>query len=145
LLLALLLILGGCGAATPTATPAATATSVAAAPANLAGTRWRLVSYGPADSPTAALPQQDVTLEFNQGNQISGSAGCNSYSGTATIAGETVKVGPLMSTKMACANQAANTQETVFLMALQAGQSIKVVGATLTIGFPAGVLTFSQQ
>ena len=43
-------------------------------------------------------------------DQVSGSAGCNTYSGGYTIDGTTIKIGPLASTQKACADEAVNTQ-----------------------------------
>ncbi|MHA4835119.1 META domain-containing protein [Sphingopyxis sp. MSC1_008] len=66
-------------------------------PTELAGTNWSFVSIGgvpvAADRPTA--------LQFN-GNRLSGSAGCNRFSGTYAVDGGTLKAGPLMATEMAC-------------------------------------------
>lgn len=66
-------------------------------PTELAGTNWSFVSIGgvavTADRPTA--------LQFD-GNRLSGSAGCNRFSGTYSVDGGTLKAGPLMATEMAC-------------------------------------------
>lgn len=66
-------------------------------PTGLAGTSWSFVSIGgvavAADRPTA--------LQFD-GNRLSGSAGCNRFSGTYSVDGGTLKAGPLMATEMAC-------------------------------------------
>ena len=66
-------------------------------PTELAGTNWTFVSIGgvavAADRPTA--------LQFD-GNRLSGSAGCNRFSGTYKVDGGTLKAGPLMATEMAC-------------------------------------------
>jgi len=66
-------------------------------PTGLAGTSWSFVSIGGApvvaDRPTA--------LQFD-GNRLSGSAGCNRFSGTYSVGGGTLKAGPLMATEMAC-------------------------------------------
>ncbi len=66
-------------------------------PTGLAGTNWSFVSIGgvavTADRPTA--------LQFD-GNRLSGSAGCNRFSGTYSVDGATLKAGPLMATEMAC-------------------------------------------
>jgi heat shock protein HslJ len=66
-------------------------------PTELAGTNWSFASIGgvavAADRPTA--------LQFD-GNRLSGSAGCNRFSGTYSVDGGTLKAGPLMATEMAC-------------------------------------------
>ena len=66
-------------------------------PETLAGSNWAFVSIGgvsvAADRPTS--PQFD-------GNRLSGSAGCNRFSGGYAVDGGTLKAGPLMATEMAC-------------------------------------------
>ena len=70
-------------------------------PTGLAGTNWTFVSIGGvavgADRPTA--------LQFD-GNRLSGSAGCNRFSGSYSVDGGTLKAGPLMATEMACPGMA---------------------------------------
>lgn len=66
-------------------------------PDTLAGSSWTFVSIGgvavAADRPTA--------LQFD-GDRLSGSAGCNRFSGRYTTADGTLTAGPLMATEMAC-------------------------------------------
>ena len=66
-------------------------------PETLAGSNWAFVSIGgvsvAADRPTS--------LQFD-GNRLSGSAGCNRFSGGYAVDGGTLKAGPLMATEMAC-------------------------------------------
>ena len=51
---------------------------------------------------------------------MTGSAGCNTFTGSVAIDGSTLEVGPLATTRMACADPAVGEQETAFLQALQA-------------------------
>ena len=144
LLLALLLLVGGCGDRAPTPIPV-TPTTVSSIPANLVGIEWKLVSYGPASAPTAALPQTEVTLEFEQNGKISGSAGCNGYFGSVTIDGEKLlQTSPVGNTVMGCVDKAVTAQETAFLEAFYEVESIKVVDSTLTLGYPDGELVFTK-
>jgi heat shock protein HslJ len=66
-------------------------------PDTLAGSNWSFVSIGgvpvAADRPTA--------LQFD-GNRLSGSAGCNRFSGGYAVSDGVLKAGPLMATEMAC-------------------------------------------
>jgi putative lipoprotein len=59
---------------------------------------WRVVSIGATALPTDGSP----TLEVADG-RVFGHSGCNRYSGSLTINQERLLVGPLISTKMACA------------------------------------------
>ncbi|WP_250433353.1 META domain-containing protein [Hanstruepera flava] len=57
----------------------------------------------------------DLTVSFNDSlKTIAGYSGCNRFSGTYETTGNTLKIGPLASTKMACTPD-RNTVETQFL------------------------------
>jgi putative lipoprotein len=67
-----------------------------------------------------------LTTEFGATNQLSGSAGCNSYSGTYTVQGESLTISsPLAVTMMACAPDVM-AQEAVFLANLKAAKGYKL-------------------
>lgn len=83
-------------------------------PDTLAGSNWSFVSIGGApvakDRPTA--------LQFD-GARLSGSAGCNRFSGRYTAADGNLTAGPLMATEMACPG-AGMVQENVFFKLMAA-------------------------
>ncbi len=87
------------------------------APATLAGTVWRLTELnGRAPIPGG----ETLTLMFDPaGSRASGNGGCNQFNGPYTQAGASLRLGPLVSTRRACANAAANAQETSYLRALE--------------------------
>jgi heat shock protein HslJ len=93
--LALSAVLAGCAAASP---PAAVRLEKAAAMpvTSLANTRWTGVVDGTPDPRT--LPR----LEFMQ-DRVAGFTGCNMLSGAWRMEGGTIRVGPLVTTKRACA------------------------------------------
>ena len=64
---------------------------------------------------------------------MSGNATCNTYNGPVKIAGNLITIGPLVSTKMACASDALNAQETAFLTALQATETYDIRGNRLEL------------
>jgi len=66
-------------------------------PTGIAGTNWTFVSIGG----TPVVADRPTALQFD-GNRLSGSAGCNRFSGTYSVDGSTLKAGPLMATEMAC-------------------------------------------
>lgn len=127
------------------AAPEEAAPAEAGAPA-LEGTNWLLESFASADGQaTAALEGVQVTALFADG-QVSGSAGCNNYSGGYTVDGSSLTVGPLVSTMMACIGPVMD-QETAYLTALQSAASYAIVDGTLQISDAAGqvVLTYGVQ
>lgn len=66
---------------------------------DLAGTRWVLEELG-----GTTLVDVEPTLAFGGDGTVSGSAGCNTFSGTYALDGTTLSFGPLATTKMACAD-----------------------------------------
>jgi heat shock protein HslJ len=90
----------------------------------LGGTKWR----------AEAIDGQNVgervesTLEFVAPDKVAGRGGCNQFGGPALVSGNTVRFGPLFSTKMACAENAVMEQEARYLTALESTGSFRVDG-----------------
>jgi heat shock protein HslJ len=85
--------------------------------ADLDGTTWTLLELS-EDQP--ALADTEVTLSF-AGDQLSGSAGCNNYTGSFSLGADNpfvLTTGPIAATKMACPDPILN-QENAYLNALQ--------------------------
>jgi putative lipoprotein len=142
----LLTLLAACGAAeptggSPTATPA-TATPAGSAAAGPLGT-WRLTTL--AGQPV--LGATPLTLVLDASGQASGNGGCNQFSSTATLSETTIAFTPIMSTKMACADNSLNSQETAYLTALQSAAAWKLDGASLTLsdGQGTAMAVFTRQ
>jgi heat shock protein HslJ len=64
----------------------------------LPGSAWEVTAYA-EQTPLADHP---ITFEFDAEGNISGNASCNRFGGACTIEGNTIKVGPLRSTRRAC-------------------------------------------
>jgi len=90
-------------------------------PDTLAGSNWTFVSIGGV--PVAA--DRPTSLSFD-GARLSGSAGCNRFSGRYTADGRTLTTGPLIATEMACPGTGV-TQEQAFF---------KLMAGPVSIGFP---------
>ena len=112
-------VLASCGddsdSSDATAAPAAQSASTDDA---LTATSWEL-SELPSDSGTTldAAAGAAATLEFSDGN-LSGSTGCNDFSGTYTVDGDslTIELGPM--TQRACTDTALQAQETTIVARL---------------------------
>ena len=86
-----------------------------------------------------------VTMAFVEG-RVSGRAGCNVYSGPVEIGAGTMKVGPLISTKMACVDNGLMQQESVYLNALRSAQRFSFGGdGKLTIATATGPLVYHGE
>lgn len=59
---------------------------------------WRLIGFGDATEPG----EVEITLRVEADGTVSGTSGCNRYSGAWTPGDGGAKVGPLAATKMAC-------------------------------------------
>lgn len=78
-----------------------------------------------------------VTLSFADG-RVSGRGGCNLYSGPVEYGDGSLKVGALISTKMACMANGVMQQETTYLTTLEAARSYGNQNGRLVISTPSG-------
>lgn len=95
----------------------------------LVGPTWQVTDYADPRNTTGmttVLKDTTLTAIFGADNTLSGAAGCNSYSGTYLLEGDSLMIpGPLATTMMACAEEVM-AQETVFLTNLQAVAGYKI-------------------
>ena len=83
-----------------------------------------------------------VTLSFAEG-RVSGRGGCNLYSGTVEYGKGAIKIGPLISTKMACAEDGLMQQESAYLTTLQGAERYSVgEDGKLTISTRTGAIVY---
>ena len=102
-----------------------------AAMAAIAGTTWQ--SEGAA------------TLKVEADGQVSGSTGCNRYSGSAELGnGMSIRFGPLATTKMACKGPLMAAEQ-AFIAALENARSYRFEAGNLLLldGSGAVVATFT--
>jgi len=106
----------------------ASAQAKTAAAISLAGTSWVLESI-----PDFTLEQtrKPVTLLFGTDNHISGNGGCNRYGGDYTQSGDSLSIGHLLSTKMACTP--GMETESHLMYALQEANRATVTGGKLEL------------
>ena len=136
LMLLVALPLGACASSTDTG-------SGGTPPPSLAGTAWDLAQYAPAGT-TELTPVPDgvtPTAEFTE-DQVSGSGGCNRFSGGYTTDGDTIEIGPLASTAMACIGDAGQV-ETDYLARLDEAATYAITDGTLTMSDGTGQVVLS--
>jgi len=111
-------------------------------PAGLPGTSWLVVNYNNGkEAVVGLLTGSEISLNFGADGQVSGSSGCNRYSGGYEATGTALKVGPLASTQMACDKPAGvMEQEQQYLAALQNAATFEIAGDTLTIRDASGAM-----
>jgi len=74
---------------------------------------------------TGLIDRSRITIEFLEDNRMAGRASCNRYTGSYQLRGEGIAVGPLASTRMACAPALMN-QEDRFLRLLGEVISVRI-------------------
>ncbi len=100
--------------------------------------RWILESYssGGLNSP---LPGTEITARFGADGSLSGSAGCNSYSGSFTAYDQTLRINPLSSSQVLCQSpEGIMEQEGEFLSLMQRASKMSISTGQLSIFDNAG-------
>lgn len=111
----------------------------------LEGTKWILSSYGPVGDEQPPLAEAPITLAFANQGELFGTSGCNNYFANFTLEGGRIQVGILSQTDMACVAGDVETQESRYLQALAAAQTISLEGETLVLAYADGVLRFVAE
>ena len=133
-----LLLTGSC-VSTAEAIPA---TSRATPTSALTGKTWILTTL----QGKPPVKGTELTIEFTATRSVSGSTGCNRYTGGYRVAGRTIRMTPLATTQRACLEPIAH-QETAFVTALSRARRFAVGGGKLTLetGRGAPLATFKAQ
>ena len=98
----------------------------------LVGTTWTLTTIASGDAVSSVLNGTEVTAEFTADGTVSGSAGCNRYTGSYTWTDDQLSFSALASTKMACADDVM-AQEGAFLASMGEVASFAIEGAQLSL------------
>ncbi len=117
------ILVAACGSSTPSPSPTP-------APDRLDGTSWALESIDDQPLPDG-VADNVPTLAF-AGGSVSGGAGCNTFTGSYTLDGNSLSFGPLAVTAMACEPD-VSAVETAYLAAL-GGVSSWAVPADAAMG-----------
>lgn len=143
--LIIILILPACTSITAgEATPVVETTAPPSTNDGLIGTQWQLVSLGIAGSETPVIAGTTITLGVGADGQATGSGGCNSYGGGYQVQNNTLSFNQIVSTEMACTDQAVMQQEQQYYQALQSASQFELTDNRLTIRYGEGrrVLNF---
>ena len=95
--------------------PAAVPSLAKTASFSLDGSEWLLEDLGGL----GVIDNLQATLTFPEADKVAGNGSCNRFFGPAEVSGDTIKLGPLASTRMMCPESVMN-QETKYINALQA-------------------------
>ena len=104
---------------------------------DLSGTDWKLRAFSLNDVWREPLDDSAVTISFADG-RFSGSAGCNTFLGSYTQAGNQLVISDMGVTQMACEDDLAE-QEALFLEALELANAISFEENSLWIEYGENV------
>lgn len=114
--------------------------------ASLTGVTWHATGYNNGNGGVVSMATgSDPTALFDAAGTVSGDAGCNSFMGPAVVDGSAIKIGPLASTRKACADDAITTQETAYLAALEGSTTYAIHGTKLELRDAGGSLMVSFE
>jgi heat shock protein HslJ len=109
--------------------------------AGLAGSEWRPVSIGAEAWPDDA----DIFVRFEGDGRLAGHGGCNRFMGSYALAGDSIQITPLATTRMACP-EPVMARERLFLAVLEGARRFARdrTELTLTDGEDAVIASFVQ-
>lgn len=136
------LVGAACSYATRSPTsPSSAAGAVALTAENLAGT-WSLVTLQPAGGAQQARPGTATYNVVFENGRISARADCNMCSGSTTLSGNSLTIGPALAcTRAACPTMAF---ESTFESILSGDSTATIDGRALTLTSPRGALRFER-
>jgi heat shock protein HslJ len=114
-------------------------------PEGLAGTNWKVVAYNNGKQAVVSLLSgTEVTMQFATDGRVSGSAGCNQYTGSYTHDGSTLRFSPAAATRRMCARpEGIMEQEQQFLKSLEMVTNAMQEGDKLELRGERGQLVVS--
>ncbi len=95
---------------------------------------WRLAELGGVSAVSGEEGMEPAQIRFELDSaRVSGSGGCNRIFGSLATDADSLRIGPLASTRMACADEAVTRQEMAFIEALENTRRYRISGDTLSL------------
>jgi arginine/lysine/histidine transporter system substrate-binding protein len=102
---------------------------------------WRLVQINGA----AVIPGTELTAVFGDSANLSGSAGCNTYTAGYQVSGNSLSIGPITTTQTICAEPpGVMDQESLYITVLGSATGFEIQGRQLTIRSARGQLVYEN-
>ena len=102
---------------------------------------WEVTSFLQGDGVSSLVEGSRITATFAEGGKLSGSAGCNDYTGTYTLGAGELKITGVSATELACEiPPGVMEQEQAFLAALPRTAGYTLAGRSLTLLTEAGTI-----
>jgi para-nitrobenzyl esterase len=108
----------------------------------LVGTSWTATGYNNGQAAVVSLiAETEITANFGADGQLTGSAGCNTYTAPYQTEGNSITIGPAATTRKACHQpEGVMAQETQYLAALSTAAMYQLRGDTLELRTADGAL-----
>jgi heat shock protein HslJ len=108
----------------------------------LSDTNWNVTGLNNGkQAVVSVITGSTITLNFTGETQVSGNAGCNTYSGGYSATGSTISIGELASTMMACIEpEGVSDQESLYLKALKNSTTFKIENNSLVMRDDSGAM-----
>ncbi len=95
---------------------------------------WQLQSYaGPDGTTVQAVNATTVTASFTLNNGLTGSGGCNQYSGRYLVKETSIVISGITTTKMNCPGNGVMVQESRYYALLEEAAALRVHNRVLTL------------
>jgi len=96
--------------------------------------RWKVTSLQTGNALSSPIKGTELTADFAEGGELTGSGGCNSYSTTYAVDGDRMTIKPPTSTRKACPEPAGvMEQESAYLDVLETVARYELAGDQLTL------------
>jgi heat shock protein HslJ len=110
---------------------------------DLAGTKWIATGVNNGRQAVVGTAQtEQLTAEFGTDGKVSGNVGCNTFTGTYTVDGDTIAITGLAATTRACVPDTIEADQQ-YLAALGKATTLKVTGDVLELRDATGALQVS--
>ena len=107
----------------------------------LGGSKWEISAYNNGrGGVTTLVAATRMSIAFGDDGTVSGSSGCNTFSGTYSADGAIIEIGPLASTQKMCVAEEVMEQEAQFLAALGNASMYEIRGDRLQLRNADGAL-----
>jgi heat shock protein HslJ len=113
----------------------------------LAGTSWQVISYNNGKGGVVSvILDTEITANFGEDGQVTGSGGCNNYFGPYETQGDNISMGPFGATRMMCSEpEGLMDQESQYLAALESAATYKIEGGKLSMRTAEGSMAVNFQ
>ncbi|MCP3981254.1 MAG: META domain-containing protein [bacterium] len=113
-------------------------------PFDLAGSSWLVGGYNNGKGGVISVrPRTTLHVEFGEDGTLSGSTGCNEFTGSYELDGDGIALGPPTVTERACSAEDRTEQESQFLAALATASRWRVRGERLEMRRADGPVALS--